>query len=36
MAEVARMPATDEIRARWGGFAFTAQHAAREKKIVGR
>ena len=36
MAEVSRMPATEEIRARWDGFAFTAENAAQAKTIVGR
>ena len=36
MADVSRLPATDEIRARWGGFAFTPEHEARAKAFVGR
>jgi NADH-quinone oxidoreductase subunit E len=36
MAGPARMPATEEIRARWGGFAFTAQNEAQAKTIIGR
>ena len=36
MAEVPRLPATDEIRERWGGFAFTPEHEAKAKVIVGR
>ena len=36
MAEVSRMPASPEIRERWGGFAFTPEHEARAKVIVGR
>ena len=30
------MPATDEIRARWGGFAWTADNEKQAKVIVGR
>ncbi len=36
MAEAARMPATDEIRARWGSFAFTPDNDAQAKTIVAR
>ena len=36
MAEVVRLPASEEIRARWGGFAWTADNAARAKSITGR
>ena len=36
MAEVTRMPASDEIRARWGGFAFTPENEAQAKVIIGR
>ena len=36
MAEISRMPATDEIRARWGGFAWTADNEKQAKVIVGR
>ncbi|MDQ4088567.1 MAG: NADH-quinone oxidoreductase subunit NuoE [Pseudomonadota bacterium] len=36
MAGPARMPASEEIRARWGGFAFTAQNDAQAKVIVDR
>jgi len=36
MAEASRMPASDEIRARWCGFAFTPEHEAQAKVIVGR
>ncbi len=36
MAEAARMPATDEIRARWGSFAFTPDNETQAKAIVGR
>ncbi|MGZ8313213.1 MAG: NADH-quinone oxidoreductase subunit NuoE [Allosphingosinicella sp.] len=36
MAEAARLPATPEIRARWGGFAFTPENEALAKTFVGR
>ena len=36
MAEAARLPASPEIRARWGGFAFTADNEKLAKLIVGR
>ena len=36
MADTVRLPASDEIRARWGGFAWTAENAALAKTIVGR
>ena len=36
MAEAARMPATAEIRARWGGFAFTPENEAQAKVFVDR
>ncbi len=36
MAEAARLPATPEIRERWGGFAFTAENGKRAKVFVGR
>ena len=36
MAEVTRMPATDEVRARWGNFAWTQENADKVKVIVGR
>ena len=36
MADVVRLPASDEIRARWGGFAWTAENAALAKTIVSR
>ena len=32
----ARLPATPEIRARWGGFAFSADNEKQAKTIVGR
>ena len=36
MAEAARLPASPEIRERWGGFAFTAENDRLAKLIVGR
>jgi NADH-quinone oxidoreductase subunit E len=36
MAEAARYPASPEIRARWGGFAFTPANEATAKTVVGR
>src|SRR3546814_14798724 len=36
MADVSRLPATDEIRARWGGFAFTPENEKQAKVVVGR
>ena len=36
MAEIARLPASDEIRARWGAFEWTADNEAAAKTIVGR
>ena len=36
MAELDRFPASEEIRARWGSFAFTPDNEARAKTIVGR
>jgi len=36
MADVARLPASEEIRTRWGGFAWTAENATLAKTIVGR
>ena len=36
MAEVTRMPASDEIRARWGGFAWTAENEKQVKVVIGR
>jgi NADH-quinone oxidoreductase subunit E len=36
MAELARMPATDEICARWGGFAYTSENESQAKTIVAR
>ena len=36
MAEALRMPATEEIRARWGEWAFTPENAAQAKAVIGR
>ena len=36
MAEVTRMPATDEVRARWGSFAWSPENEAKAKIVVGR
>ena len=36
MADVKRMPASDEIRARWGGFAWTAENEKQTKVVIGR
>ena len=36
MAEISRMPATDEIRARWSGFAWTADNEKQAKVVIGR
>ena len=36
MAEASRLPASPELRERWGGFAFTPEHEAKAKVIVGR
>jgi NADH-quinone oxidoreductase subunit E len=36
MAEVTRMPATDELRARWGTFAWTEANEAKSQVIMGR
>ena len=36
MAEAARLPASPEIRERWGGFAFSPDNAKLAKLIVGR
>ncbi len=36
MADVVRLPASDEIRARWGGFAWTSENEAKAKTIIGR
>ena len=36
MADVVRLPASEEIRTRWGDFAWTAENAALAKTIVGR
>jgi len=36
MAEASRMPATDEIRARWGDFEWTPANERQAKIVVGR
>ncbi len=36
MAEASRLPATPEIRERWGGFAWTAEHAEKARMFVAR
>jgi NADH-quinone oxidoreductase subunit E len=36
MAESAHIPDEAETRARWGGFAFTADNAAQAKKVIAR
>jgi len=36
MAEVTRLTATPEIRARWGSFAWTAENQAQAKAIIAR
>jgi NADH-quinone oxidoreductase subunit E len=36
MAESAHIPDETETRARWGGFAFTAENAAQAKKVIAR
>ena len=36
MAEAVRLPATPEIRERWGAFAWTAENAEKAKTIVAR
>ncbi len=36
MAEVTRMPATDEVRARWSSFAWSPENEAKAKIVVGR
>jgi NADH-quinone oxidoreductase subunit E len=36
LAEPSRFPATDEIRARWGSFAYTPDNEAQAKVIVDR
>jgi NADH-quinone oxidoreductase subunit E len=36
MAEARRMPATPEMRERWGGFAWTADNAKRAKMFIDR
>ena len=36
MAEASRLPASPEVRERWGGFSFTPDNEATAKVIVGR
>ena len=36
MADAVRLPTSEDIRARWGSFAWTAENAALAKVIVGR
>jgi len=36
MAEASRLPATAELRERWGGFAWTKENAERAKTLVSR
>lgn len=36
MAEAKRLPATPEIRERWGAFAWTAENEERAKTFVDR
>src|SRR3546814_15195635 len=36
MADVMRMPATDEIRTRWGEFVWTADNEKQAKVVIGR
>jgi NADH-quinone oxidoreductase subunit E len=36
MAEASRLPASPELRERWGGFSFTPDNEAKAKVIVGR
>jgi NADH-quinone oxidoreductase subunit E len=36
MAETKRMPASAEVRERWGGFAWTAENEAQAKIVIGR
>jgi len=36
MAESPQLPPEDEVRARWGGFAWTPENAAKAKEIIGR
>ncbi len=36
MAEPSRLPCTDELRAEWGSFAWTADNAEKAQVIVGR
>ena len=36
MAESPQLPPEDEVRARWGDFAWTPENAAKAKEIIGR
>lgn len=36
MAESPQLPPEDEVRARWGEFAWTTDHANKAKEIIGR
>ena len=36
MAESPQLPPEDEVRARWGGFAWTPDNAKKAKEIIGR
>ena len=36
MAESPQLPPEDEVRARWGDFAWTGDNAAKAKEIIGR
>jgi NADH-quinone oxidoreductase subunit E len=36
MAEATRMPATDEIRARWGSFAWSPENEAKAQVVIAR
>lgn len=36
MAEASRMPATEELWARWGGFAWTPANEKQAKVVIGR
>jgi NADH-quinone oxidoreductase subunit E len=36
MAESPHLPPEDEVRARWGAFAWTEENAAKAKEIIGR
>ena len=36
MAEAARLPASDEIRARWDGWTFAPENEAKARTVIGR